>query len=177
MKRFYLWSCITERGQAPMTKDVISLDPGVRIFMTGHSPRGAVLQVGKGDVARIYHLAYALDRLPHSKWSQIGVKHGKRWRMRKAGARIRAKIHQLVQDLHEKLANFLCTNFSLLPKFQTSTIIRRRKRKFKARTAKALATWLHDRIRQRLAQKSREYPWCQVMTVMKLVSEKLVEFE
>jgi len=102
---------------------------------------GVVLQVGKGDVARIYHLAYALDRL-HSNWSQKGVKHGKRWRMRKAGARIRAKIHQLVQDLHEKLANFLCTNFSLilLLKFQTSTIIRRRKRKFKARTARH---WRH----------------------------------
>jgi hypothetical protein len=39
------------------------------------SPRGEVLQVGKGDVARVYCLAYVLDRL-HSKWRQKGVKHG-----------------------------------------------------------------------------------------------------
>jgi len=77
------------------------------------SPRGEVLQVGKVDVARIYSLAHARDRL-QSKWSQKGVKHGKRWRMRKAGARASAKIHQLVQDLHEKLAKFLCTNFSII---------------------------------------------------------------
>jgi len=62
-----------------------------------------VLQVGKGDVARIYHLAYALDRL-HSKWSQKSIKREKRWRMRKAGARASAKIRQLVPDLHKKLA-------------------------------------------------------------------------
>jgi len=62
--------------------------------------------------------------------------------MREAGARASAKIHQLVQDLHEKLARFLCTNFSiiLLLKFQIATMIRRRKRKFKAKTARAYAT-------------------------------------
>jgi hypothetical protein len=55
----------------------------------------------------------------------------------KQGARVSAKIHQLVQDLHEKLAKFLCTNFSIIlfPKFQTSTMTHRRKRIFKARTA------------------------------------------
>ena len=108
--------------------------------MTGYSSR--VHKLGKGgDVARIYRAVYVRDRL-QSKQSQKGVKHGKRWQMRKAGARTSAKIRQLVQELHEKLAKFLCTNFSiiLLPKFQTSTVNRRRKKKFKARTARALAT-------------------------------------
>jgi len=63
---------------------------GVRTFMTGYSPRGAVLQVDKRHVARICRLAHAVDRL-HSNWSQQGRKHWKRWRMRKAGARISAK--------------------------------------------------------------------------------------
>jgi len=121
--------------------------------------------------ARIDRLAYALDLL-HSKWSQKGVKHRKRRRMRKAGARASARIHQLVQDLHE--AKFLCANFSIiLPKFQTSTImIRLRKRKFKARTARALATWSHYCFQQRLLQKSREYPWCRVIIVNEAYASK-----
>jgi len=99
--------------------------------MTGYSSR--VHKLGKGgDVARIYRAVYVRDRL-QSKQSQKGVKHGKRWQMRKAGARTSAKIRQLVQELHEKLAKFLCTNFSIIlfPKFQTSTMIHRRKRKLK----------------------------------------------
>jgi len=43
--------------------------------MTVYSSRGEVLQVGKGDVATKYCLAYALDRL-YSKGSQKGIKHG-----------------------------------------------------------------------------------------------------
>jgi putative transposase len=124
---------LRSEDQALVSKDVIVSDPGIRTSMTGYSPRCELLQVAKGDAVRIYHVAYALDRL-YSKWSQQGVKHEKRWQIRKAGARASAKIRQLVQDLHEKLAKFLCTNFYiiLLPKFQTSTImIRRRKRKLK----------------------------------------------
>jgi len=69
---------------------------------------------------------------------------------------------------------FLCTNFSiiLLPKFQTSTVNRRRKRKFKARTARALAAWSYYRFLQRLLQKSGEYPWCRVITVNEAYTSK-----
>jgi len=93
---------------------------------------------------------------------------------KKQGARVSAKIHQLVQDLHEKLAKFLCTNFSIIlfPKFQTSTMTHRRKRKFKARTARALATWSHYCFRQLLLQKSREYPCCRVIRVNEAYTSK-----
>jgi hypothetical protein len=105
---------------------------GCLAFMTGHSPRGGVLQVGRGgDVARIYRIAYALNRL-HSKWSQPGIKHKKRWRMTKAGVRISAKIRQIVQDLHEKLTKFLCTSFSVILlscKYESSKKIRSGQRK------------------------------------------------
>ncbi|KAK4524837.1 hypothetical protein GAYE_SCF06G2739 [Galdieria yellowstonensis] len=120
---------------------LIALYPGIWKFMTGYSPLGEMLQVGKGDVAKIYRLDYALDHI-QSEWSQKGVKHGKRWRMRKVGARASAKICQTVQDLHEKLAKFFCTRFSviLLSKFQPSAMVCGDHKKFEAKAARALAT-------------------------------------
>jgi len=69
--------------------------------------------------------------------------------------------------------NFFAPTFIiLLPKFQTSTVNRRRKKKFKARTARALAAWSYYRFLQRLLQKSGEYPWCRVITVNEAYTSK-----
>jgi putative transposase len=47
------------------------------------------------------------------------------------------------------------------------------KRKLKAKTARTLATWCHYRFRQRLLQKSREYPWCRVIIVNEANTSKI----
>lgn len=87
--------------------------------------------------------------------------------MRKAGARIRTKIRQLIDDFHRKLAKFLCTNYNvvLLPSFQTKNMLRRGQRRIGSKTARAMSTWSHYRFQHRLIYKSREYPWCKVLIV------------
>jgi len=94
--------------------------------------------------------------------------------MPKANARASVKIGQPVQDLQEKLAKFLCTNFSiiLVPKFQTSAMICRDQTKFKAKTARALAAWSHYRFRQRLLHKLRNYPWCGIIIMDEAYTSK-----
>jgi len=67
---------------------IISLDPGVRTFSTGYSPSGIAIEWGKKDIGRIYRLCNALDKL-QSKWSQKEMKHRKRYKMQRAGRRIR----------------------------------------------------------------------------------------
>jgi len=121
-----------------------------------------VLQVGKGDAARIYRLAYTLDPL-HSKWSQKGIKRGKRWRRRKAGAK---KMRRFVKcfKICTKTGQISLHQLFPLSFSQTSTVIRRLKRNLKPKITRALASWSHYRFRQRLLQKSREYPWCRVIT-------------
>ena len=52
---------------------VIALDPGVRTFMTGYDPSGLAIEWGKNDIARIYRLCHAYDRI-QSKRDMI---HGK----------------------------------------------------------------------------------------------------
>ena len=155
-------------NQAPVdelwTDGVISLDPGVRTFVTGYDPSGLVCEWGKNDIGRIYRLCHTLDKL-HSKWSQKTLRHRKRYRLKKAGKRIRLKIRNLVDEFHKKLSTWLCKNYRviLLPKFETSTMIRRGQRKIGSRTVRSMVTWSHYRFRQRLISKSREYSWCNVV--------------
>ena len=53
---------------------MISLDPGVRTFMTGYNPSGIAVEWGKNDIGRVYRLCHAYDKL-QSKRVQI---HGKK---------------------------------------------------------------------------------------------------
>jgi putative transposase len=88
--------------------------------------------------------------------------------MRRAGARIRKRVQNLVRDLHCKLAKFLCERYHvvLIPEFETQGMIRRGQRRIGSKTARALATWSHYSFRRRLLDKAREYPWCKVVVVV-----------
>lgn len=162
-------------SQAPHEKRVIALDPGVRTFVTGYDPLGTCIEVGKGDVGRIYRLCRTLDRLV-SKLSSKAVKSRQRAHMRRAAARLRRRIRCLVDDVHCRLAKHLCESYDviLLPKFETSRMIRRRHcwRRIRSKTARAMATWAHYRFRQRLLNKAREYPACRVLLVSEAYTSK-----
>jgi hypothetical protein len=53
---------------------VIALDLGVRTFMTGYDPSGLAIEWGENDIARIYHLCHAYNRI-QSKQDVIHGKH------------------------------------------------------------------------------------------------------
>jgi putative transposase len=141
--------------------------------MTAFDPEGRVAEWGRGDVGRIYRLGYALDDLV-SRASAKGLDHHRRWNMRRAAARIRDKIRNLVDDLHRKLAKWLCEEhrFILLPKFETSRMVRCGRRKITRKTVRAMLTWSHYRFRQRLLAKAREYPGCHVVLVDEAYTSK-----
>jgi len=52
---------IRSENQRP-ENNIISLDPGVRTFMTGYDPEGRTIEVGAGDIGRIFRLSYNYDR-------------------------------------------------------------------------------------------------------------------
>ena len=173
---------VRSENQAPAKRRAIALDPGVRTFMTGYSLEvldngedggGEAIEVAKGDIGLIYRLCRQLDDL-QGRWSVKGLDHHKRWRMRKAGVRIRRRIRHLVDDLHCKLAKFLCESYNLvlLPKFETQKMIRRGQRRIRSKTARAMVTWSHYRFQSRLLDKAREYPWCAVMIVSEAYTSK-----
>lgn len=154
-------------------QSIVSLDPGVRTFMTGYDSRGLVFKWGHQDISRIYRLCYQYDQL-QSQWSQPEVRHRKRYRLKRVGARLQMKIRNLVDDLHKKFAKYLCKHFNLIiiPKFEIQGMIRRGQRRINSITARKMVTWAHYRFRQRLMAKAREYPNCRIMVVNEAYTSK-----
>ena len=153
--------------QAPKTKynrGVISLDPGVRTFMTGYDPSGKCYEWGKDDMNRIVRLAVSADKLI-SISKDTRIKHRKRYGLRKSYLRINQKIRRLVNDLHEKLSRWLVDNYRvvIISEFDTSSMIKKGSRKIRNKTARSMVTWSHYSFRQKLISKSRETPWCKVI--------------
>lgn len=97
-----------------------------------------------------------------------------RYKMRRAFRRIHARITNLVDDLHKRLCKWLVQEHTLvlLPKFETSQMLRRGQRRIRSKTARAMATWSHYRFQQRLIAKVREYPWCRVEIVSEAYTSK-----
>jgi putative transposase len=104
-KRYgYFYLCIPkklDKYNGPSQNKVIAFDPGMRTFCTGYGPDGIIVEVGKSDISRIYRLCNSYDKLK-SKWSQPTTKHSKRYRYKKAGARIQRRIRNLVDEFHTK---------------------------------------------------------------------------
>ncbi|KAK9345233.1 putative transposase DNA-binding domain-containing protein [Lipomyces starkeyi] len=151
---------------------VVSLDPGVRTFMTGYTPDGEVIELGKGDIGGIHRLCRHLDDL-HSRLSTKGLDHAKKLRVLRAAARIRRRIRTLVDDLHKRAAKYLCSSYRLviLPTFPTQQMVDTGRRRIRSKTARAMLTWSHYRFQKRLLDKAREHP-CHVVLVSEAYTSK-----
>jgi putative transposase len=111
---------VRPESQGPSQDRVASIDPGVRTFATVYDPEGEVSSWGAADMSRIYRLAHAADDL-QSRWTSKEVRARKRWRMKRAAARIRQKIRNLVRDLHHKFSKCFVPN-SLRCFYPSSTL-------------------------------------------------------
>ena len=133
---------------------VVALDPGIRSFLTLFS-ENSFGWLGQYDIGRIQRLCYYLDDLI-SRSTKVNAK--KRYRYRKAADRIRLKIHNLIDELHHKIARFLVDNFDiiLLPTFETSQMTIKKERKIRAKSVRQMLTLSHYRFKQFLKHKAFE---------------------
>ena len=139
-------------------KRTIALDPGVRTFQTMYDDAGNGVEWGKGDMKQLFRLCRLMDRL-QSKMSKAEVRSKKRKSMRRAWIRIQERIQNLVKDAQCKLAKWLCEEYTviLVPKFETSRMIRKLERKIHAKTARNMVTWRHYQFREMLKAKAKLY--------------------
>ena len=145
---------------------VISLDPGVRTFMTGYDPDGQLIEWGNGDLNKIFKLSKKYDKLQSDKDFALGrTNKRKRFRLKKKMLRVIQRIRHLIDECHHQLTRWLCTNYEiiLLPKFESSRMVLKNKRKIRSKTARAMLTWSHFRFRMFLQHKAREFRICKII--------------
>ena len=169
--RYYL--CVPQPVQTRPERekhDIVSIDPGVRTFLTCYSPTAGTTEIGVGDSSRLNLLQYHLDEL---RIKMKKVKHRARYRMKRAAMRMESRIRNLVDDVHKKAARWLLDRFKLilLPEFSSSGMTRRKRgaagtrRTLAKSTVRAMLHWSHFRFRERLLQAGKVCPTSRVVIV------------
>jgi IS605 OrfB family transposase len=140
------------RNHENQVSDTIALDPGVKTFVTGYSPDGTVFECGIRDISRISRLLYYKRKLQHK--IDLTKKQPNKNKQSLALLRINNKIHNLVTDLHKKLATWLCKNYKviLLPKLNFHTC-----KKLNSKSKEKLVSYKHCSFFERLSNKAKEY--------------------
>ena len=131
----------------------MALDPGVRTFLTFFS-ESECGKIGHLNFGRIQRLCVHLDNMI-SRTVKEPNRHRTR-RMRRAQARLRQRIINLVDELHWQAANWLTSNYKiiLLPTFETQSMTQRAGRKIRSKTARMMLSFRHYEFKQRLRWKA-----------------------
>ncbi|MBT5424205.1 IS200/IS605 family element transposase accessory protein TnpB [archaeon] len=130
---------------------VVALDPGVRTFQSYYN-KYICGEWGKNDWKKIMRLCFIIDKLCSEI---VKAKSRRRKRLRKARLRIQLKVKNLVNELHNKLINFLCLNFDviLIPEFKTKYMVK----KLFSKIARSMLTLSHYTFKEKLKNKAKEH--------------------
>ena len=139
--------------ETPSGDGVVALDPGVRTFITFFSETDCG-KIGHQAFGRIQRLCHWLDDLISRTATESD--HRRRRSMRKAQARLRQRIINLVDELHWQVARWLTSNYQaiLLPTFETHAMTLRAGRKIRSKTARMMLSFRHYEFKRRLMWKA-----------------------
>jgi putative transposase len=78
--------------------------------------------------------------------------------MYQAANRIRIRIRNLVDECHKQVASYLTNQYKVifLPRFETSQMVVKSKRKLRSKTARQMLTWSHYRFKLHLKQAAKK---------------------
>lgn len=140
---------------------IIALDPGNRTFQTGYDYLGRIVEFGIGDQDKLFNILQHMDTLISNTSLKCKKIHRRqRYLIRKKVIpRIRKRIHNLINDIHNRVATWLCENYEyiILPRFEVSGMVNKRGRKLKKYSVRSMLTWSHYRFSQILKNKADEY--------------------
>jgi putative transposase len=134
---------------------VVALDPGIRTFLTFFS-EDSFGWLGKTANLKIQKFCFKLDELVSGITKCKGQQ---KRRLKKAASRLRAKIKNLVDELHKKAAKFLIDNFDviLLPTFETSQMAKKGKRRIRSKSVRQMLTLSHYQFKKFIKHKAFQY--------------------
>ena len=133
---------------------IVSLDPGVRTFLTWFSETSCG-KIGAQAITPVYRLCYRLDEIL-GKVAKAAGRHKRH--LKQAVDRLKWRVRNLIDELHWKAARFLCLNFDviLLPTFEVQGMTNKLTRRIGSKTVRGMLTLAHYRFKQRLRQKAFE---------------------
>lgn len=151
---------------------VVSLDPGCRAFNTYYSPDGTHGELLAGELKHMETCTAKLDLLhsridrERARRSQQLLEHDRDRRSSRQSCRRRRhmwnKIRRISHHMRCRMANahydaahvlLDSYDFIVVPKFETSKMVRKAERVVNGKVARAMYTWAHFTFRQRLASK------------------------
>jgi putative transposase len=161
---------ITQKSEN-QTLGVVSLDPGVRTFQTTYDDSGVSSEWGKGDMRVLYGMCRLADKLQGSMSKKKGSK--KRGAKREWWGAL-DKIKNKVKEIHHKLAKWLCESYAvvLIPKFESSNMVTRGKRRIGSITSRNMLTWSHYTFRELLKTKAELYDGVRVVECSEAYTSK-----
>lgn len=135
---------------AKTKRPIVSLDPGVRTFLTCFDLEEAGF-IADRSWERIFLLCRRLDAI----YAQMTkVKARRRQNLKRAAQRLRYRIRCLKDELHFQVASYLCKTYNLIviPTFSATGMVGRKSRKIGSKTVRAMLSLGHSQFRERLKQ-------------------------
>lgn len=154
--RYYLIAPYTVPKQLPLEEKVVSLDPGLRKFLSAYSPDGECSFLGVNCRDRLWALLGKLDHYDKWLFSCKEPKDRRYWRKKKLN--IYRKMNDLKDELHHKITSYLTGQYShiVIGKLNVSDLVKREGRFLRTKEVRSILGLSHYQFRMRLAQKSNE---------------------
>ena len=135
------------------TNNIISLDPGLRTFQTGYSDN-SVVEFGTN---MNQYIGRKLEKIYMLK-SLIDNGNNKQQQLKRRVKYLQLKLKNKRKDLHNKVINYLCTNYKTIVIGKLSTSSTSRKGSNLSKLNKSVSYALsHYTFRERLNAKAKEY--------------------
>lgn len=143
----------------------VSLDPGVRTFMTAYSPFEAIKYGDDYASRRVFPLLRKKDTLLGKRQRLVDSKCDSQWwhdQMKCVNRRIdrlSARISDQVEDLHKRVAYDLVMRYDTIicPPFETSQMVSKEGRKLRRSSVRQMQVLSHHRFQQHLKWMCRKY--------------------
>lgn len=144
------------RKQSQLQKrGFISLDPGIRTFLSGFDTRNTI-EIGDKANEKMYPLLKKLDRyIGRAKTAKTKKsKHVFLMRIKQ----LRRRIKNLQMELHKKTSTWLCKNYNhvIIPNFESKEMSKKRGRKIRTKTVRQMTVLGHKTFIERLKTKAEE---------------------
>jgi putative transposase len=135
---------------------VVAIDPGVRKFITLFSDNEIFGSIGAGDggFKKLFKLGLHADRLISRMKKEPKRSRG----LKRALDRLKNRISDLVDELHNKCVRFLVDTFDviMLPTYATSQMVVRGHRKIRSKTVRAMLSFKNYQFACKLETKALE---------------------